>query len=306
MRASCYPTLAARTKTRRGWGTQHLAAGSETLLRRGGRGAGARLATGGAKSARRRVIDDQRLLRLHTLNEFLHGHGCRGLSWSGAGGPGVRGIHGYAGVRRQEVYRILQPGHGCTGRDGRDNLRRHNHNELGICLVLRDRLEKLAQDWNVSQEWDLLKGFCFAVVEQAADGKALAFAQFDLGLDFPDIDGGHLESRYLYGIGEIQRADFGSDLEPDGAAGSDGGNEVEANAVLLELNGDRRPRAGAGGALDHRIRIFSSSQEAGLLAVLGQHVGLREYLHQAFGFKGLDGCAQIQAGEERKEVQFIG
>ncbi len=125
-----------------------------------------------------------------------------------------------------------------------------------------------------SQEGNFLKGFGLAIVEQTADGEALPFAQFHFRIDLAHIDSRNLESRNLHGIGEVQRTDFGGDLEPDGSAWSNGWNEIEAHSILFELDADRCARAGARGALDHRIRILAAGQEAGLFAVLRQHIWL--------------------------------
>ena len=54
-----------------------------------------------------------------------------------------------------------------------------------LVRVLCHRLEQLAQNGNVSEERDLVKGLRIAVVEQAADGKALAVTQLDFGVHFP-------------------------------------------------------------------------------------------------------------------------
>src|ERR1035438_9583996 len=88
----------------------------------------------------------------------------------------------------------------------------------------------------------------------------------------------------------------------DGSARSDGGNEVETDSKFLELNRDGGSRAGS---LYHGIGIFSAGKEAALLAVLREHVGLRENLYKAFAFEGLNGSAKIQARKEGEEVELV-
>src|ERR1035437_8428434 len=85
---------------------------------------------------------------------------------------------------------------------------------------------------------------------------------------------------------------------------SDDRNEIQAYAILLKLNCDGCAQA-SGSALNDRIGILSAGKKASLLAVLRQHIGLSEHLHQAFGFECLDGCAQVQTREEGEEIQFI-
>ena len=56
---------------------------------------------------------------------------------------------------------------------------------------------------------------------------------------------GNGESGDRHAIGKVERADLGSDLEADRIAGGDRRNEVEADAIFLELN---RNRSGGGPA----------------------------------------------------------
>ena len=73
-------------------------------------------------------------------------------------------------------------------------------------------------------------------------------------------------------VGEVERADFGPDLEADHVAG-DGRREVQPDAELLEHDGDR-----ARDALDDRHRELAAGEEAGFLAVVGDQVRLGQAL----------------------------
>ena len=88
----------------------------------------------------------------------------------------------------------------------------------------------------------------------------------------------------------------------DGSARSDRGNEVETDSKFLELNRDGGSRAGS---LYHGIGIFASGEEAALLAVLREHVGLSEDLHKTFAFEGLNGSAKIEARKKGEEVKLV-
>ena len=91
----------------------------------------------------------------------------------------------------------------------------------------------------------------------------------------------------------------------DGAARGDGGDEVEANAIYLEHDGDRRARCAAG-ALHDWIGIFAAREKAGQFSVLRQDVRFREDLNDPLGFEGLQGPAQIQPGEECEQIKVVG
>src|ERR1035437_7262041 len=203
---------------------------------------------------------------------------------------------------RHEVRRVIQLWQSCARGYGLNDLGGDYHDELRVGLRLRDGIKELAEDRNISDEGNLLEGFSFSIVEQPTNGEALAFAEFNLGLHFSYVDGGHLKTGYLHAIGEVERADFWSDLQMDGSARSDGGNEVETDSKFLELNRDGGSRTGS---LYHGIGIFASGEEAALLAVLREHVGLSEDLHKTFAFEGLNGSAKIEARKEGEKVKLV-
>src|SRR6185312_12771855 len=96
-----------------------------------------------------------------------------------------------------------------------------------------------------------------------------------------------------------------SHLQANGAARGDGGDEVEADAELLELNGD-----GTGstcrGPLNDGEGILAAGEEAGLLAVLSDEVRLGEHLDNAFLFERLEGGAEVEVRPEDGEVEGVG
>src|ERR1039458_1176423 len=75
--------------------------------------------------------------------------------------------------------------------------------------------------------------------------------------------------------------------QPDGPARGDDRKEMEAAAKLEKRDGYRAYAPAA--ALQDGIRKFAAGEEAGLLTVDGQDVGLRQDLEQAASLQGLDG-----------------
>src|ERR1035438_4574772 len=128
---------------------------SPSPSRRNGGGCGAYAARCAAKP--RGAFDYQRRLRLHTVNQRLNGDGRRRWSLRVGGRLGIRGIQGYGGVGRQELYRILQLRQGRASLHWRHDLRRHGDEQLGICPGLAGRLKELAENWNVANEGDLIE-----------------------------------------------------------------------------------------------------------------------------------------------------
>jgi len=86
---------------------------------------------------------------------------------------GVRIMHRNIRIRRQERYRILKFRQRRVGRYRRHKFRRHHNDQLRVRPICRFRLEELAQNRNITDEWDLLKRFCFTIVEQSAKDECL-------------------------------------------------------------------------------------------------------------------------------------
>ena len=70
------------------------------------------------------------------------------------------------------------------------------------------------------------------VVEQPGDRKRLAVAQLDVGFGAARRQRRNPETRQRDAVGEIERAHFGPDLQPDHVAG-DRRREGQADAELL-------------------------------------------------------------------------
>ena len=88
--------------------------------------------------------------------------------------------------------------------------------------------------------------FCIAighrVVHQPGDRERLSVAQLDLGLGAARRERRHAEALERDRVGEVERADFGLDLEVDQVAAEHGRREVQADAELLEHDRDRVAR----------------------------------------------------------------
>ena len=154
---------------------------------------------------------------------------------------------------------------------------RQFRNALGDVLGL----EELAQDGNVADAGNLGKLIGGAVVEQTGDGEALAALQLDLGLGAAGGDGRNRVSGDVDFVGVVESADFGGDLEVDGAVGEDGGGKVQLDAVGAELNGDRGESAGA--ALDDRVGEFAAGEEGSFLSADGGDGGFSKDLNDLLG-----------------------
>ena len=144
-------------------------------------------------------------------------------------------------------------------------------------MILRDRLEELTEDGNAAEEWDLLEGLGFVVVEQTADGEALSLAQLDLCLYFAHSDRWDCEAGNGDGVGEVQRADLGatwSRMVPRGVMVG-----MKFRRTPYSLNSMvTAPRDASGGSLHHGVGIFSAGEKACLFAVLGNDVRFGEGL----------------------------
>ena len=173
-----------------------------------------------------------------------------------------------------------------------------------LCPGPLNRLEEPAENWNIAEKRDLQESFGFAIIQQPADGKALAILKLDFRLHPAHRNGGHGESGDGDGIREVQGADFRSNLETDGSARRDGGDEVQPDAIVLELDCDDCSSA-CSCALSHWIGVFTACKKAGLFAILGKHVGLGECFNQTSCFKSFDGRSKVNPGIEGKELQRI-
>ena len=131
------------------------------------------------------------------------------------------------------------------------------------------------------------------VVHQAGDRERLAVLQFELGLGAARRERRDAEALQDDGVGEVQRADLGPNLQVHAVA-DDRRREVQPDAELLELNGDRDvepPEPCATG------RELAAGEEARFLAALGNQVRLGEALEQALVLQ--------RAGWRRRGLFFV-
>ena len=101
------------------------------------------------------------------------------------------------------------------------------------------RPEQLAKNRNIAQNRDLRQVPGALVVQQAGDRQVLALPELHLGLGPPGPQRGDLEARDHQAVGEVQRAHFGLDLEPDRAVSGDVRGEPQPDPELLEDDRDR-------------------------------------------------------------------
>ena len=139
-------------------------------------------------------------------------------------------------------------------------------------------------------------------VHEAGDHKALTFFEFDVGLHAACGESRDSESRKRHGVGKIDRRYFRLDVHLDGAVGSDGGIEIQANTILTELDSDS---PGVTAALQNRYRELTTSEEAGFFAVEGSQVWFGEDLQDVLVLKGTYGSTEIQVGAKCKYIQGI-
>ena len=103
-----------------------------------------------------------------------------------------------------------------------------------------------------------------APVQESAQREGLAVAQHQLGLRSTGGECGDGIAADLHGVGEVERADFGRDLQLDGAVGVDEGGELKLDAVLAELDGDGGESTCA--ALHDGEGELAAGEEVGLLS----------------------------------------
>src|SRR6266536_532694 len=182
------------------------------------------------------------------------------------------------------------------------NLRCYHHHKLCVGSLQLPRAEKISEHRNIADPWDLGEQFRGAVVQQASHAKALAVLQLDFGLrpaGGNGRDGKAVEDR---GVGEIQRADLGCQLEPHHIP-LDGPDKFQLYAKWLEDDRDRG--ATASPALHHRNRKFAAGQKLGGLAATRQQVRLRQDLRNVLLLRGTNGRTQIDVGPENENIQQV-
>src|SRR5665213_1820182 len=173
----------------------------------------------------------------------------------------------------------------AAGGDGIDDLRGNDDDEFCVVLGFGDGLEELAEDGHIADEWDLFKCLGLAIVQEAAEGKALALTELDLSLHTAHVKAGDGKAGDGYAVGKIKGTNFGRDLQPDCSARRDGGNEVEAYAELLELDGDCGCTSAAPTALDDGVGVLPAREEAALFAIHGEDIGFSQNLNDTLSLE---------------------
>src|SRR5687767_2351016 len=194
--------------------------------------------------------------------------------------------------------------------------------QLGPFLPLGLALEQIADDRNLAEQRHRCHVGLRLVVDEAGDGERLTVAQLDLirlhvrpevsSLDFNNgivLEGFRIpalttrrdaESLEHDAVVEVERADFRTDMQPDEVAGNRR-FEIQPDAKLLEQDRNRPGRA-----LHDRYGEFTTSQEARLLAVVGDQIRLGQALEVSVGLQRLDQRAGVVLGIEQKQVQEVG
>src|SRR4029453_378093 len=105
---------------------------------------------------------------------------------------------------------------------------------------------------------------------------------------------GNVESCNCEALAEVERRDFGSDLEIDDLSVDDDGSEQQADPELLELDRDRVVLLG------DRERKLAARDELGFLAALGNEVRLGQRPQRVPFGQGLDDTGVV-GGPRRQE-----
>ena len=153
---------------------------------------------------------------------------------------------------------------------------------------------------DVADAGNLLQRRGHRVVDQAGNRERLSVAQLQLGFRAARAQRRNPEALQLDAVGEIERADLGTDLQVDAIA-VDRRREVQPDAELLELDGD----GVAAAPLRHRNREFAAGEEARFLAALGDQVRLGQALEQPAIRQRLDHHAEVEFLAEQEHVQEV-
>ena len=164
-------------------------------------------------------------------------------------------------------------------------------------------LNSVAKQRNTGQAGNLGHRFLHTIVDQSADDKTLAGAQFHIRFHSPGGQSGNEEARHGDSVCEVDRGDFGLDVHLDRAVLGHYGVERQPDAELAELN---RYRAGVAAALQDRDGELTADEEAGFFAVGGDQIRFGENLQDAFDLQCLDRRGKVEIGTEREYVERVG
>src|SRR5882762_1916306 len=154
---------------------------------------------------------------------------------------------------------------------GRNPARCAQNHQFSSALLNGLALEKIAQNRNIPEPWNLAGDVGDPVVQQARDHEALAVLQFEFCIRFPCTNRWNSCPRDRYSVGEVQGTHLRHDPQMNVSIGLNHRSELETNTKLAELNCHRRKSLAA--RLRHRKGEFAAREEAGLLASHGNQIG---------------------------------
>src|ERR1019366_6606306 len=251
-----------------------------------------------------RVGGRSRLAFFALLDQLLDRYGVGG--WLDRHRPRLvdpRLVHLPVGVLGHEGLRHVERGHGLSGGDGPHQFRCDDDQQFGIVAFDGFAGEELAQQRDVGQTGDFADGLGQGVVQQAGDHKALSALEFHFGLDAARAHGGDGSAGEDDRVAEVERTDFRGNLQLDGPAGRDAGQEFNTDTELAEGDGNG---VATEARLNHGEWELAAGEEAGLLAVDGQKIWLGQGFKQVLALQRLDGCRQGQILAEQQNAQHVG
>ena len=104
------------------------------------------------------------------------------------------------------------------------------------------------------------------------------------------------------GVGEVERAHLGTNLQVHQVAAEHRRREAQTDAELLEHD---RHGVGAVARLHHRVGILAAGEEARLLAVRRNQVRLGEALEQPLGLQRMHDAAETFLRVEDEQVEEV-
>src|SRR5438477_1151492 len=182
--------------------------------------------------------------------------------------------------------------------------RSDDNEQFVFALIDVAALKQLAQDGDVADAGNFLKLFGYAIIQQPGDGETLPIGELHLGFDAIRGDCRDDETLQSEGIGEIQRADLGLNLQMDLPVWGQGGSEIQTDAKLFELNGDSG-KTGTAARLQDREWEFATSQEAGLFPRFGHQVRFGQNFQGIASFERLNRGREIDVGPKDEDIEQV-
>src|ERR1019366_5038515 len=251
-----------------------------------------------------RVGRRSRLAFFALLDQLLDGYRIGG--WLDRHRPRLvdsRLVHFPIGVPGHEGFRHVERGHGLSYGNRPHDFGCDDDQQFGIVALDGFAGEQLAEQRDVGQTGDLVDGLRQGVVQQAGDHKALSALEFHFGLDAARAHGGDGSAGEDDRVAEVKRTDFRGNLQLDGPAGRDAGQEFDTDTELAEGDGDCiAPET----RLNHGEWDLAAGEEAGLLAIDGQKIRLGQGFEQILALQRLDGRRQVNVLAEQQDAQHVG